>query len=89
VPQPPDRAGTHVELADISKSFGGVRALDEVSLTITRGSIHALVGENGAGKSTLGKIISGVLAPDRGQLQLKANRSRSTPRARLSPRGSS
>jgi rhamnose transport system ATP-binding protein len=71
VPQPPDREGTHVELADISKSFGGVRALDEVSLTITRGSIHALVGENGAGKSTLGKIISGVLAPDRGQLQLK------------------
>jgi len=71
VPQPPDREGTHVELADISKSFGGVRALDEVSLTITRGSIHALVGENGAGKSTLGKIISGVLTPDRGQLQLK------------------
>ena len=67
MPQPPDREGTHVELADISKSFGGVRALDEVSLTITRGSIHALVGENGAGKSTLGKVISGVLAPDRGQ----------------------
>ena len=40
----------------------------EVSLTISRGSIHALVGENGAGKSTLGKIIAGVIAPDRGQL---------------------
>jgi rhamnose transport system ATP-binding protein len=68
VPQPPAVQGTHVELVDISKSFGGVRALDEVSLKIARGSIHALVGENGAGKSTLGKIISGVLAPDRGQL---------------------
>jgi len=71
VPQPPDRKGTHVELMDVSKSFGGVRALDEVSLKITRGSIHALVGENGAGKSTLGKIISGALTPDRGQLLIE------------------
>jgi rhamnose transport system ATP-binding protein len=68
VPQPPAIRGTHVELVDIRKSFGGVRALDEVSVKIGQGSIHALVGENGAGKSTLGKIISGVLAPDRGQL---------------------
>ena len=66
-PQPATQ-GTHVELADISKSFGGVRALDEISLKIARGSIHALVGENGAGKSTLGKILAGVIAPDRGQL---------------------
>ena len=41
--------GAHVELRDISKSFGGTRALEGVSLTIGRGSIHALVGENGAG----------------------------------------
>jgi simple sugar transport system ATP-binding protein/ribose transport system ATP-binding protein len=53
---------------DIGKSFGGVRALDGISLTIEKGSIHALVGENGAGKSTLGKILAGVIAPDRGQL---------------------
>jgi ABC-type sugar transport system ATPase subunit len=62
--------GAHVELRDISKSFGGTRALEGVSLTIGRGSIHALVGENGAGKSTLGKIISGVHAPDSGQILL-------------------
>jgi ribose transport system ATP-binding protein len=62
--------GAHVELRDISKSFGGTRALEGVSLTIGRGSIHALVGENGAGKSTLGKIISGVHAPDDGQMLL-------------------
>ena len=66
-PQPAAK-GTHVELADISKSFGGVRALDEISLKIGQGSIHALVGENGAGKSTLGKILAGVITPDRGQL---------------------
>jgi ABC-type sugar transport system ATPase subunit len=74
VPQPPAVRGTHVELVDVSKSFGGVRALDEVSLKIGKGSIHALVGENGAGKSTLGKIISGVLAPDRGQLLVEGER---------------
>jgi rhamnose transport system ATP-binding protein len=62
--------GAHVELRDVSKSFGGARALEGVNLQIARGSIHALVGENGAGKSTLGKIISGVIAPDRGQLLL-------------------
>ena len=67
---PPATRGTHVELADISKSFGAVRALDAISLTIETGSIHALVGENGAGKSTLGKILAGVIAPDHGQLLL-------------------
>jgi ABC-type sugar transport system ATPase subunit len=62
--------GAHVELRDISKSFGGTRALEGVSLTIGRGRIHALVGENGAGKSTLGKIIAGAHGPDAGQLLL-------------------
>ena len=66
--RPQHGQGPHVELVDIGKSFGGVRALDGISLTIGKGSIHALVGENGAGKSTLGKILAGVIAPDRGQL---------------------
>jgi rhamnose transport system ATP-binding protein len=70
VPAQPGIQDPHVELVDIGKSFGGVRALDQVSLTIGRGSIHALVGENGAGKSTLGKILAGVIAPDHGQLLL-------------------
>jgi simple sugar transport system ATP-binding protein/ribose transport system ATP-binding protein len=69
VPSRPQHGqGPHVELVDIGKSFGGVRALDGISLRIEKGSIHALVGENGAGKSTLGKILAGVIAPDRGQL---------------------
>jgi ABC-type sugar transport system ATPase subunit len=62
--------GVHVELQDIGKSFGGTRALEGVSLTISRGSIHALVGENGAGKSTLGKIIAGAHTADAGQMLL-------------------
>jgi simple sugar transport system ATP-binding protein/ribose transport system ATP-binding protein len=71
MPQTGAIQGAHVELRDISKSFGGTRALAGVSLTINKGSIHALVGENGAGKSTLGKIVAGVLSPDDGHLLLK------------------
>jgi simple sugar transport system ATP-binding protein/ribose transport system ATP-binding protein len=70
VPDHPGLRGAHVELRDVGKSFGAARALEAVSLQIARGSIHALVGENGAGKSTLGKIVSGVIPPDRGEMLL-------------------
>ncbi len=55
-------------LKNISKIFPGVRALDNVSLEIKRGTIHALCGENGAGKSTLMKILSGVYTKDEGEI---------------------
>src|SRR6201987_253676 len=55
----------------ISKTFPGVKALDDVSVEFEKGSIHALMGENGAGKSTLGKIIAGVYSPDRGVLKIE------------------
>jgi ABC-type sugar transport system ATPase subunit len=58
----------HVELRSVEKRFGLVEALIGVSLAITRGEIHAVVGENGAGKSTLGKLITGALRPDAGSL---------------------
>jgi ribose transport system ATP-binding protein len=54
----------------ITKTFPGVKALEGVSLELTKGSIHALLGENGAGKSTLIKIITGLYRPDAGELML-------------------
>jgi ribose transport system ATP-binding protein len=52
----------------ISKRYGGVRALENAALNVEAGRIHAILGENGAGKSTLIKIMSGVVAPDEGQM---------------------
>jgi ABC-type sugar transport system ATPase subunit len=57
-----------VELRDVSKRFGGVHALEGISLGIPSGAIHALVGENGAGKSTLAKIIAGAIQHDSGRV---------------------
>ncbi len=59
-----------VELLDIKKYFGEVRANDGISLTFAPGRIYGLLGENGAGKSTLMKILSGYQAPDSGQISL-------------------
>lgn len=57
-----------LELKDIDKTFPGVKALDNVNLSIEEGSVHVLCGENGAGKSTLVKIINGVYQPDNGKI---------------------
>ncbi|GMQ77788.1 MAG: sugar ABC transporter ATP-binding protein [Anaerolineae bacterium] len=56
------------ELRGISKRFPGVQALDDVSMTISEGKIHALIGENGCGKSTLVKCLAGVHQPEEGEL---------------------
>jgi len=63
-------SSTSLDLQHITKSFPGVLALDDVSLDLRPGEVHSLVGENGAGKSTLIHIVSGVLAPDSGQVLL-------------------
>ncbi len=63
--------GVHLEISGIGKSFGATRALDDVTIEIAAGSVHAFVGENGAGKSTLGKIVAGVIASDQGQLAVR------------------
>jgi simple sugar transport system ATP-binding protein/ribose transport system ATP-binding protein len=68
------RHANELEIVRVSKSFGGVAALSDVSLTIKPGEVHSLVGENGAGKSTLGKIISGLLTADAGEVILGGNK---------------
>ena len=49
-----------LEMRGITKEFPGVKALDDVNLSVRKGTIHAICGENGAGKSTLMKVLSGV-----------------------------
>src|SRR6266852_9773837 len=66
----PTAPEVRLEVSGIRKQFPGVVALDDVSLRLRAGEIHALLGENGAGKSTLIKIMTGVYQPDRGEIML-------------------
>jgi ABC-type sugar transport system ATPase subunit len=59
-----------LEFINISKSFGGIYALQNVSFSCNRGQVHALLGENGAGKSTLLKVLSGAIQADAGEIRL-------------------
>jgi len=63
-----------LDIKGIAKRFDATQALEDVSLALYAGEIHALLGENGAGKSTLIKIITGVHQPDRGEIWLNGNR---------------
>ncbi len=63
-------AAPTLELRNIRKSFGGVVALQDASMTLHAGKVHGLVGENGAGKSTLIKVLAGVYRPDSGEILL-------------------
>ncbi|MDF2367161.1 ABC transporter ATP-binding protein [Sneathiella sp.] len=60
-----------LELKSLCKNFGGLRAVDDFTLTIEEGSLNALVGPNGCGKSTLFNLITGVLKPDAGKVCFK------------------
>src|SRR5690349_24545598 len=59
-----------VRLSGIHKSFGSVKALDDVSLNVRSGSIHAIVGENGAGKTTLMRVLYGAVPPESGTIEV-------------------
>lgn len=60
-----------LDIKNISKNFGGIRALKDVSFSVKKGSIHALIGPNGAGKTTLMNIISGIEKMDKGDIIFK------------------
>jgi len=57
-----------LELVDLSKHFGGVKAVDGVSLSVTKGEIFGLIGPNGSGKSTIVNLIAGLIAPTSGRI---------------------
>ena len=60
-----------IEMKNISKSFGALKANDNINLSVRRGEVHALLGENGAGKSTLMNMLSGIYTPDTGSIQIE------------------
>ena len=62
-----------VSLHNVSKAFGGVQAVSDVSLTWTTGKIYGLIGPNGAGKSTLINLVTGVTRPDSGSITIRNN----------------
>ncbi|MGF6306289.1 ribose transport system ATP-binding protein [Bradyrhizobium sp. i1.8.4] len=66
-------AETLLELSGISKTYPGVRALDDVNLRVCRGEVLGLIGENGAGKSTLMRVLAGVIAPSAGVIRIGGN----------------
>ena len=59
-----------IEMENISKVFGTLKANNNVNLTVRKGEVHALLGENGAGKSTLMNMLSGIYTPDTGSIKI-------------------
>jgi branched-chain amino acid transport system ATP-binding protein len=68
-----DQAATILQVQDLSKSFGGLRALDRCSFQVRRGTITGLIGPNGAGKTTLFNVITGYFGPDSGRVYFRGS----------------
>ena len=79
--------GIVLEVAGVSKSFGGIRAVRNASLAVRSGEIHALIGPNGAGKTTLFNLVSGLYAPDGGTIRLHGHEIQGVPSELICHRG--
>lgn len=78
-----------LEVKNLSKSFGGVHAMQDVSFNVRAGSVHSVIGPNGAGKTTLFNLISGVYEPTRGEILLDGENVAGMAPDRLARRGMS
>lgn len=76
-----------LEVRGVVKSFGGLRALEDVSLSVEKGEIRAIIGPNGAGKSTLFNVMTGLLSPDEGEVFFDGERLTGLPPHRIVRRG--
>jgi branched-chain amino acid transport system ATP-binding protein len=76
-----------LEIRDVSKAFGGVQAVNRVSLDVAQGDLVSVIGPNGAGKTTLLNMISGFYHPDRGQILLEGVDATHAPPFRIAERG--
>jgi branched-chain amino acid transport system ATP-binding protein len=84
---PESLKGTVLEVARVSKHFGGIRAVHNASVAIGAGEIHALIGPNGAGKTTLFNLVSGLFAPDNGTIKLNGREIQGVPSDLICHRG--
>lgn len=76
-----------LQVKDVTRSFGGVRALDGVSLAVDQGEVHGLIGPNGAGKTTLINVLSGLIAPTSGEVVFQDRPVHALPAHQLAARG--
>jgi branched-chain amino acid transport system ATP-binding protein len=76
-----------IETRDLSRYFGGLRAVDGVSLQVAEGALHSIIGPNGAGKTTLFNLVSGTIKPTRGDVFLRGKQITGTPLHRMAHLG--
>ena len=76
-----------LQVKDVTRTFGGVKALDGVSLTVTQGEVHGLIGPNGAGKTTLINVLSGIIPPSSGEVYYDDTQIQALPAHKLAARG--